>query len=73
MNGEQHYNRDSIFYEYGDDPKKTFEYRKNLDEYKKQYALDHGYNFLAIPYWEFDKENTWKKTIDEKIKEIKGK
>lgn len=48
-----------------------FDYRKELDEFKKEYAIKNGYSYLAIPYWEF-KDDTWKRSIDDKIVSIKA-
>ena len=39
------------------------------DAYKKQYAIDHGYYYLEIPYWMEDDE-FYKTIIDSKIHEI---
>lgn len=39
------------------------------DEYKKQYAINHGYEYLEIPYTEETNHN-YKRIIDEKIKQI---
>lgn len=39
------------------------------DELKKQYALDSGYFYLAIPYWT-EKDQSYKQLIDDKIHEI---
>ena len=33
------------------------------------YALEHGYNYLVIPYWE-EKNNQYQDSIDEKIKQL---
>lgn len=71
VNGEQHYKASSFFY--GKDKEKAKEklaYRQKIDEYKKQYALSQGYNYLVIPYWTDDKNETWKKLIINKIKSI---
>ena len=42
------------------------------DEFKKQYALDHGFFYLAIPYWT-EKDHSYKTLIDNKIHEILSK
>lgn len=71
VNGEQHYKASSFFYgKNKEQAQKRFEYRKELDKYKKNFAIDHGYNYLVIPYWADDKKNTWKLLIDNKIKNI---
>lgn len=40
------------------------------DNYKKEYALSYGYNYLEIPYTAFNKKDDYKKMIDDKIKSI---
>ncbi len=47
--GKQHYEPVDFF---GGFP--AFQERQRLDAIKKQFALDNGYDFLEIPYWEFD-------------------
>jgi len=42
------------------------------DAYKKQYALGHNYYYLEISYKDIEKNDNYKKVIDDKIKEIKG-
>ena len=49
--------------------KEAFEYQKWKDDFKKNYALEQGYNFLEIPYWKV-KDGSYKKLINNKIKEI---
>lgn len=53
-------------------PQEQFKYEQWKDEYKKQYALSHGYEYLAIPYWT-EKDGTYKQLIDDKIAEINNK
>ena len=53
-------------------PEEQFEYEKWKDEFKRNYALKHGYFYLEIPYWTDDKDETYKILIDNKIKEIKS-
>lgn len=72
VNGSQHYDPNNSYVSNQRESYQKFDYRKNLDEYKKKYAIEHGYSFLAIPYWEFDNKNTWKKSIDGKIVQING-
>jgi len=43
------------------------------DKFKRNYVLEHGYFYLELPYWTFDKEDTYKNLIDEKINIIKKK
>lgn len=71
VHGEQHYQPHAFY------AKSTIEQRKaNLekikkrDKYKRQYAEAQGYDYLEIPYWTDDKEETWKKLIEDKLKEI---
>lgn len=74
VNGHQHYNIDFFHMlranKINSTPEEEFEYCKWKDEYKKQYALEKGYEYLEIPYWTDDKEETYKKLIDKKISEI---
>ena len=53
----------------GNTPEEEFEYRKQVDEFKKNYALENGYHYLEIPYWTKDDES-YKELINNKIKEI---
>lgn len=57
----------------GKTPEECLEYQQWKDKYKKEYALSQGYFYLEIPYWADDKDESWKKLIDDKIKEIKYK
>lgn len=45
--------------------------RKLYDRYKRIFAKKQGYFYLEIPYWTDDSEETWRKLIDDKIKEVK--
>jgi hypothetical protein len=45
-------------------------YQKLKDRYKRMYAKHQGYFYLEIPCWNDDKEEIWKKLIDNKINEI---
>ena len=51
-------------------PEYELEYQKWKDEFKRNYALEHGYFYLEIPYWADDKNFTYRKMIDDKIAEI---
>ena len=53
----------------GRTPEEEFEYQKYKDNYKKNYALEHGYFYLEIPYWSIDDES-YTNLINNKIKEI---
>lgn len=70
VNGKQHYAPIKLYTQEGKTPQEALKYRKGLDKYKRDYAIKQGYNFLTIPYWQFDIDKTWKKSIDEKIKQI---
>lgn len=50
-------------------PKEELEYIRWKDEYKKQFALSHGYYYLAIPYTA-ENDESYKSMIDTKIHEI---
>lgn len=50
-------------------PEQQFQYQQWKDAYKKQYALDHGYEYLEIPYWT-EKDESYKTLIDNKIASI---
>jgi hypothetical protein len=47
-----------------------FHYQQVKDRYKRIYSKSQGYDYLEIPYWTDDKDETWKKLIDDKINEI---
>lgn len=70
VNGEQHYKCIDWFYHDSDNPEQQLEYRKYLDSFKEEYAIQHGYNFLAIPYYYDNKQERWKHVIDTTIKQI---
>lgn len=52
----------------------TSEYELHMqqirDRYKRIFAKKRGYFYLEIPYWVDDKEETWKKLINNKIQDI---
>lgn len=50
-------------------PKYEFHMQQVRDRYKKIIAKSQGYNYIAIPYWTDDKDETWKQLINNKIKE----
>ena len=76
VNGGQHYSITGFHYQLaeknGTTPEEEFAYQQWKDEYKKQYALSHGYEYLAIPYWT-EKDESYKQLIDDKIAEINNK
>lgn len=51
-------------------PQEEFEYQQWKDEYKKQYALSQGYNYLAISYKDIENNENYKTLINNKIKQI---
>ena len=73
VNGIQHYYITGLTKKDAETRKITaqesLEYQKWRDEYKKQYALDNGYYYLELPYWEFYDES-YQTLIDNKIKEV---
>lgn len=74
VNGIQHYTQNgwiiSVANKKGVSSKQELHYQKVKDRYKRMYAKSKGYNYLEIPYWTDDKEETWKELINNKIKEI---
>ena len=73
VHGEQHY--DTHLYEtrYNytkDKAKYKLHERKLYDRYKRIKCIQAGYEYLEIPYTAFDKKDSYKKLIDNKIKEI---
>jgi hypothetical protein len=57
---------------YGTTPQEELKYQVAKDNYKEQYVYDQGknYYYLAVWYYHFDKQDTYKKLIDDKINEI---
>jgi len=51
-------------------PNQELHYQQLKDRYKRIKAKQQGYEFLEIPYWTDDDDKTWKKLINDKIKEI---
>ncbi len=45
----------------------NFYKRKLYDRYKRMYAKSKGYEYLEIPFWLDDRNETWKQLINEKI------
>lgn len=73
VNGEQHYNTKAYSGIWGNKkltPEQQLHKQQLHDRYKKYIAYINGYNYLEIPYWTDDKNETYKKLIDDKIKEI---
>lgn len=72
VNGQQHYTNHMYKSLWGlteEDANKMLEKRQQYDKYKMDYALEHRYNYLVIPYWE-EKNNQYQDSIDEKIKQL---
>ena len=73
VHGEQHYNNN--FYKVinkctEEEANKILHQRQLYDRYKRIYAKHMGYEYIEIPYTVFDKKETYKQMIDNKIKEI---
>ena len=65
--GKQHYEIGK-WYKTEDDLHK----RKLYDRYKRMYAKSKGYNYIDIPYWTDDKNNTYIKIINDKVNELES-
>jgi len=69
--GKQHYSitnwHEKIGRKKNISAKKVLEYIQWKDEYKKQFALDNGYYYLAIPYTVDDQDETWKAMINDML------
>lgn len=74
VHGQQHYEITSFTISGAKNnnrtPEQELEYQKWKDEYKKNDVLKHQYYYLEIPYWTDDKNETYKKLIDNKIDDI---
>ena len=75
VHGIQHYkitnltNKTAV--EIGRTPEEVLEYQQWKDQYKKEYAINHGYSYLEIPYNAFKrKTNDYRSYIDNKLKEL---
>jgi hypothetical protein len=77
VNGHQHYDMNAYAKQTakkrGTSPEEELKYQKWKDKYKKNYAISKGYSYLEIPYNADNKKETWKKLINDKIKEISNK
>lgn len=69
VHGKQHYEIAGFYY-----PNSNPEYEllklQIRDKYKHIFVEQQGYSYLEIPYWTDDKEETWKKLIDDKIYQV---
>ena len=73
VHGAQHYN--PHFYVTRtkcskEEAEEKLKQRKLYDRYKKAYAEHYGYEYLELPYTTFNKKETYKQMIDDKIEEI---
>jgi len=71
VHGIQHYEL-SYFHKlqskkYNTTPEQEFKYQQEKDKYKEEYALSKGYEYLIIPYFTDNNEETWKYLINNKI------
>ena len=76
VHGEQHYKLYSInskWLKKGQTPEDFLHQRKLYDRYKRIKCVQAGYYYLELPYTSFNKQETYKKLIDNKIKGILGK
>lgn len=75
--GKQHYQLGGYMKQLSKYNNTTPEYELHMlkvrDRYKKFISHKRGYDYIAIPYWTDNKDETWKKLINNKIKEIKNK
>lgn len=62
VDGEQHFDKNRVF-TLNIDKDKNFKLRNELDNIKTQYCKNNNIKLLRIPYWEFDKENTYQNSI----------
>lgn len=73
VHGEQHYGLNSwhtaIARKLNVSPEQIFQDQQWRDNFKKEYALSKGWEYLIIPYWAKDDE-TYKSMIDLKIQNI---
>ena len=65
VHGEQHYKIGNYT-----KTKEELQQRKLIDRYKRIKCIQSGYEYLELPYIAFDNKETYKKLIDDKIKEI---
>ena len=76
VHGEQHYKivswHKSKAKHNNTSPEQELHKRKLYDRYKRIFAKSkiNNYRYLEIPYYTDDKDETWKKLIDDKINEI---
>lgn len=76
VHGRQHYklqSKSSKWLKEGQTPEEQLHKRKLYDRYKRIKCIQAGYEYLEIPYTAFDKKETYKLIIKEKVKEILNK
>lgn len=74
VHGKQHYMSDFYDYRYSKEEGKYLLHQRQLyDRYKKIYAIQNDYEYLELNWKIFDKKDTYKQMIDDKIKEILNK
>ena len=54
-----------------EEAEKKLQYQQVKDRYKRIKCIQAGYEYLEIPYTAFDKEETYKKLINDKIMNLK--
>ena len=69
VHGKQHYKIDGLYIK----TKEDLHQRKLYDRYKRIKCIQAGYEYLEIPHTTFDKKETYKLVIKEKVKEILSK
>ncbi len=74
VHGQQHYDitgfHTMIAKRNNTTPEYELHYQKVKDRYKRMYSISKGYEYLEIPYWADDENETWRKLIDDKIRQI---
>lgn len=78
VHGSQHYLANSNWNSFSSkknntDPEQELHKVQLYDRYKRIFAKSKGYDYLEIPYWTDDENNTWKKIINNKINEVTTK
>lgn len=74
VHGSQHY-QVGYFHKleakhYDTTPLQEFEYAQEKDLFKESFALLNGYEYLIIPYWTDDKDETWKLLLYKKLETL---
>jgi hypothetical protein len=71
VQGQQHYTPSCFKKNYTQQDKiDTYNYIHNHDEIKRSYCNDNNISLLILPYWEFDKTDTYKTSITNFIQKI---